>query len=106
MSSKSIGADLHFAWPSAEIAVMGPEGAVNILYRKELAEAEDPAALRAQLVKDYIARYATPYVAAEEGILDDVIEPAHTRPILINALNMLQEMQRVLPSKKHGIMPV
>ncbi len=106
MSSKGIGADLHFAWPSAEIAVMGPEGAVNILYRKELAEAEDPATLRAQLVADYIQRYANPYVAAEEGILDDVIEPAQTRPILINALNMLQEMQRTHPVKKHGIMPV
>lgn len=106
MSSKSIGADLQFAWPSAEIAVMGPEGAVNILYRKELAEAEDPAALRAQLVQDYTARYVTPYVAAEMGILDDVIEPAQTRPILINALNMLQEMQRTHPAKKHGVMPV
>lgn len=106
LSSKSIGADLHLAWPSAEIAVMGPEGAVNIINRRELAKAEDPVALRAQLVQAYRDKYANPYRAAEYGIIDNVIEPAKTRPILITALRAIRNPSREKPAKKHGNMPV
>ncbi len=106
MGSKSLGADLYLAWPSAEIAVMGPEAAVNVLYRRELAAEADPAALRATLVADYRTTHATPYYAAERGILDNVIEPAQTRPTLIAALRLLREQTRHRPAKKHGIMPV
>lgn len=106
MSSKSLGADLHLAWPSAEIAVMGPEGAVNILNRRELAQAEDSAKLRQELVADYREKFANPYRAAENGIVDSVIEPAQTRPTLIAALRALKAPIRQLPPKKHGVMPV
>lgn len=106
MSSKSIGADLHLAWPSAEIAVMGAEGAVNILNRRDLTKAEDPEAVRAELVAAYREEFANPYRAAEEGIIDMVIEPAQTRPILIAALRALREPSRQMPAKKHGVMPV
>jgi methylmalonyl-CoA decarboxylase subunit alpha len=106
MGSRSLGADVHLAWPSAEIAVMGPEGAVNVLYRRELAEAEDAAARRAELVADYRATHATPYYAARRGIVDDVIEPAQTRAELIAALQTIREQIRPVPPKKHGIMPV
>ena len=106
MSSKAIGADLHLAWPSAEIAVMGPEAAINVLHRRELAADADPAARRAALVADYRETHATPYYAAERGILDNVIEPAQTRSTLIAALRMLREQLRSKPPKKHGIMPV
>lgn len=106
MSSKSIGADVHLAWPSAEIAVMGPEGAVNILNRRELAKAEDAEALRAELVAQYRAKYANPYRASEYGIVDAVIEPAQTRPVLIAALRAVREPIRQVPPKKHGNMPV
>ncbi len=106
MGSKSLGADVHLAWPSAEIAVMGPEGAVAVLNRRELSAAEDPEALRAQLVADYRATYANPYYSAKRGILDNVIEPAQTRSELIAALRTLQEQIRHVPPKKHGIMPV
>lgn len=106
MGSKSLGADLHLAWPSAEIAVMGPEAAVNVLNRRELAADADPSALRAALAADYRATHATPYYAAERGILDNVIEPAQTRPTLIAALRLLREQSRHRPAKKHGVMPV
>ena len=106
MSSKAIGADLHLAWPSAEIAVMGPEAAVNVLDRRELAAEADPTARRAALVQEYRETHATPYYAAERGILDNVIEPAQTRSTLIAALRMLREQLRPKPPKKHGIMPV
>ena len=86
MSSKHIRADFNFAWPTAEVAVMGPEGAVNIVFRRELAEADDPEARRAELIADYRERFANPYVAAERGYVDDVIEPRRTRPVLIDAL--------------------
>jgi propionyl-CoA carboxylase beta chain len=102
MSSKHIRGDINLAWPSAEIAVMGPEGAINILYRKELADAEDPDALRAKLVQEYRDTFANPYVAASWGYLDDVIEPNQTRPYLINALEMLQNKRDENPPKKHG----
>jgi acetyl-CoA carboxylase carboxyltransferase component len=106
MSSKSIGADLHLAWPSAEIAVMGPKGAVNILNRRELAAADDPDALREELVEEYRDKYANPYRAAEYGILDDVIEPAQTRSKLNAALDAIQSPMHDRPAKKHGNMPV
>jgi propionyl-CoA carboxylase beta chain len=106
MSSKHIRGDMNFAWPAAEIAVMGPEGAINILKRKELAVAVDPTALRADLVAEYRDRYANPYVAAGWGYLDDVIEPSQTRPRLINALEMFKNKRVENPPKKHTNMPI
>jgi propionyl-CoA carboxylase beta chain len=106
MSSKHIRGDLNLAWPSAELAVMGPEGAVNIIFRKELAEAKDPAAQRAALVADYREKFANPYVAASRGFLDDVIEPSLTRPRLINGLEMLSNKRDSNPAKKHGNIPL
>jgi acetyl-CoA carboxylase carboxyltransferase component len=106
MSSKHIRGDINLAWPTAEIAVMGPEGAINILYRRELAEAEDPDTLRAQLVQEYRETFANPYVAASWGYIDDVIEPGQTRPTLINALEMLQNKRDENPPKKHGNIPL
>jgi acetyl-CoA carboxylase carboxyltransferase component len=105
MSSKSIGADLAYAWPSAELAVMGPQGAVDIVHRRELAEAADPAARRAELVEEYTERYANPYIAAERGYVDDVIDPADTRQVLIASLEMLRSKRENLPKRKHGNMP-
>jgi acetyl-CoA carboxylase carboxyltransferase component len=106
MNSKSIGADLAFAWPSAELAVMGPQGAVEILYRRELAGAADPAARRAELVEEYTERYATPYIAAERGYVDDVISPADTRRVLVRSLAMLASKRGELPQRKHGNVPL
>ncbi len=106
MSSKHIRGDINLAWPAAEIAVMGPEGAINILYRKELAAAEDPEALRMELVKEYRDKFANPYVAASWGYLDDIIEPSQTRPTLINGLEMLQNKRDENPPKKHGNIPL
>ena len=106
MSSKHIRGDFNVAWPSAEIAVMGPEGAVNILYKDELATAADPDARRAELVKDYAERYANPYAAAARGYLDDIIEPHETRPRLIAALRALAGKRDTNPKKKHGNIPL
>jgi propionyl-CoA carboxylase beta chain len=106
MSSKYLGTDINYAWPSAEIAVMGPEGAVNILYRKELEEADDPEAKRKQLQADYREKYLTPYAAASAGYVDDVIEPAETRPMVIKALRAIRNKSEAHPSRKHGNMPV
>ena len=106
MSSKHIRGDVNLAWPTAEIAVMGPEGAINILYRRELAAADNPDMLRAQLVQEYREKFANPYVAAARGFIDDVIEPRETRPYLINALEMLQNKRDTNPPKKHGNMPL
>ena len=106
MSSKHIRGDVNLAWPTAEIAVMGPEGAINILYRRELASAGDPAALRAQLVQEYREKFANPFVAAARGYIDDVIEPRETRPYLINALEMLRNKRDENPPKKHGNIPL
>ncbi len=106
MNSKSIGADLAFAWPSAELAVMGPQGAVEILYRRELAAAADPVARRAQLVDEYTERYANPYVAAERGYVDDVISPADTRRVLARSLAMLASKRSDLAQRKHGNVPL
>jgi len=106
MSSKHIRGDISYAWPSAEIAVMGPDGAVNIIFRQELAAAEDPDARRAELVADYREQFANPYVAAARGYIDDVIEPRETRPRLIEALQMLQNKRDSNPPKKHGNIPL
>jgi acetyl-CoA carboxylase carboxyltransferase component len=106
MNSKSIGADLAYAWPTAELAVMGPQGAVEIVYRRELQQAADPVARRAELVAEYTEKYANPYVAAERGFVDDVIDPADTRKILIDGLDMLKTKREELPRRKHGNMPL
>jgi len=106
MNSKSIGADLAFAWPSAELAVMGPNGAVEIVYRRELAEAADPARRRAELIDEYTERYANPYIAAERGYLDAVIRPAETRSAVTRALISLRTKRETLPPKKHGNIPL
>jgi len=106
MSSKHIRCDINLAWPTAEIAVMGPEGAINILHRKELAEAADPEALRAKLTAEYRERFANPYIAAARGFIDDVIEPSQTRPRIISALEMLKNKRDKNPPKKHGNIPL
>lgn len=106
MNPRQIGADLVLAWPTAEIAVMGAEGAVNVIHRARIREAADPAACRAELVAEYRALYANPFIAAENGYLDDIIEPHETRPRLINALEMLHNKRRTLPPKKHGNIPL
>jgi propionyl-CoA carboxylase beta chain len=106
MSSKHIRADFNFAWPTAEVAVMGPEGAVNIVFRKELADADDPDARRAELIADYRERFANPYVAAERGYVDEVIEPRRTRPVLIDALETALTKREPRPRRKHGNIPL
>ena len=106
MSSKHIRSDVNLAWPSAEIAVMGPDGAVNIIFRKELEKAKDPVQRKAELVAEYREKFASPYVAAERGYIDDVIEPKETRPRLINALEMLANKRDSSPAKKHGNIPL
>jgi acetyl-CoA carboxylase carboxyltransferase component len=106
MSSKHVRGDISYAWPTAEIAVMGPEGAVNIIFRKELAAAGDPEARRAELVAEYREQFANPYVAAARGYIDDVIEPSETRPRIIEALKMLQNKRDANPPKKHGNIPL
>ena len=106
MSSKHIRGDYNVAWPSAEMAVMGADGAVNILYRDEIAKAADPLAERARRIAEYRERFASPWAAAEMGYLDDVIEPADTRPRLIAALEMLRNKRQPLPLKKHGNLPL
>ncbi|MDE2950524.1 MAG: acyl-CoA carboxylase subunit beta [Chloroflexota bacterium] len=106
MNSKHIRADLNIAWPTAEIAVMGPEGAVEIIYRRELKEAEDPATRKQELAADYRETFANPYIAASRGFIDDVIEPHNTRARLINALQVFQNKRDENPPKKHGNIPL
>jgi acetyl-CoA carboxylase carboxyltransferase component len=106
MSSKHIRADFNFAWPTAEVAVMGPESAVNIVFRKELEEASDPDARREELVADYRAQFANPYVAAERGYVDEVIEPRRTRPLLVDALETALTKREPRPRRKHGNIPL
>ena len=106
MNSKSIGADLAYAWPTAELAGMGPQGAVEIVYRRELQQAADPVARRAELVAEYTEKYANPYAAAERGYVDDVIDPADTRVKVIAGLRMLRTKREELPRRKHGNMPL
>ena len=106
MNSKSIGADLAFAWPSAEVAVMGPQGAVNIIFRKEIDTASEPEAKRTELIEEYTERFANPYIAAERGYVDDVIDPRDTRRVLIRSLEMLRTKREQLPQRKHGNLPL
>jgi propionyl-CoA carboxylase beta chain len=106
MSSKHIRADFNVAWPTAEVAVMGPEGAVNIVFRTELAEADDPDARRDELIADYTERFANPYTAAERGYVDDVIEPRRTRPVLVSALETTLSKREPAPKRKHGNIPL
>ncbi len=106
MDSKSIGSDLCFAWPTAELAVMGPQGAVGIVYKRELDAAPDPAARRAELVEEYTERFANPYIAAERGYVDDVIDPKDTRKMLSRGLSLLRTKKEELPKRKHGNVPL
>lgn len=106
MSSKHIRGDLNLAWPTAEIAVMGPDGAVSIVFRQELNEAEDGIAKKAELVNDYREKFASPYVAAERGFVDDIIEPHETRARLINGLEVFQNKRDSNPARKHGNIPL
>ena len=106
MNSKSIGADLVFAWPTAELAVMGSSGAVEIVHRRDLLEAADPGARRTELIDEYEERYATPYIAAERGFVDDVIDPADTRRVLARSLDLLRSKREELPKRKHGNVPL
>jgi len=106
MSSKHVRCDINYAWPSAEIAVMGPDGAVNIVFRKELKEAEDKDATRQELIQEYRDKFASPYIAAQMGYVDEVIEPKNTRAKLIRSLDMLQNKRDTNPAKKHGNIPL
>jgi propionyl-CoA carboxylase beta chain len=106
MSSKHIRTDLNLAFPTAEIAVMGPEGAVNVLYRRELSRAADPEALRAEKVQEFREKFANPYVAADRGFIDEVIEPRHTRRKIIAGLDMARTKRDKNPPKKHGNIPL
>ena len=106
MNSKHIRGDINLAWPSAEIAVMGPKGAVEILYRKEIADAADPDALVRKLEQEYRETFAHPYIAAARGYVDDVIDPRQTRPRLISALDMLRNKRDANPPRKHGNVPL
>lgn len=106
LNSKAIGADLVYAWPASQIAVMGPEGAASIIYAKEIANSEDPIAMRAERIREYRDRVANPYVAAAAGMVDDVIDPRETRVKLYEALELLRHKQETRPHKKHGNMPL
>jgi len=106
MCSKHIRGDFNFAWPSAELAVMGPEGAVQIIFRKEIEATKEPAAREAELVREYREKFANPYVAARMGYLDDIIEPPDTRPRVINAFHILRSKRETRPAKKHGNIPL
>ena len=106
MASKHLGADVNYAWPTAEIAVMGPEGAVDILYRDELQRAEDPEGRRDRLIEEYREEFATPFTAADRGFVDDVIDPAETRAQLIRDLDLLRSKRETPPQKKHGNIPL
>jgi propionyl-CoA carboxylase beta chain len=106
MGSKHLGADVNLAWPTAQIAVMGAQGAVNILYRRELAKVDDPDGRRAELITEYEDTLANPYVAAERGYVDSVIEPAQTRVSIVRALQALRDKRESLPPKKHGNIPL
>jgi len=106
MCSKHIRGDFNFAWPSAELAVMGPEGAVQIVFKKEIEEAKEPAKREKELVKEYRDRFANPYIAARMGYLDDVIEPSETRPRVIDAFTVLRTKRETRPPKKHGNIPL
>ena len=106
MDSKSIGSDLCFAWPSAELAVMGATGAVEIVNRRDIADADDPVAKRAELIEPYAETYRNPWEATDRGYVDDVIDPAETRVKLVAALEILRTKREELPNRKHGNIPL
>ena len=106
MCSKDLGADKVFAWPTAEIAVMGAEGAVNVVFRREIAAADDPEARRAELVQEYKDTFSSPYMAASRGLVDEIIDPADTRREIAHALELLANKRVHRPAKKHGLGPV
>ena len=106
MSSRHLGADMAFAWPTAEIAVMGAEGAANIIHRKEINNSDNPAAKRVEKINEYDALFANPYVAAGRGYVDAVIKPSETRPRLIEALEIMCTKRELRPPKKHGNIPM
>jgi propionyl-CoA carboxylase beta chain len=106
MSSKHVRGDVNFAWPGSEIAVMGAEGAVSVIFREQINRAEDPEATRLQLIEDYRSRFANPYIAAGMGYIDDVIEPRQTRSRINAALDMLKTKRDQNPPKKHGNIPL
>ncbi len=106
MGSKHLGGDISLAWPQAEIAVMGPSGAANVIFRKDIKQADDPAAMRVEKIKEYTDKFSTPYIAAELGYIDDVIDPAESRIRLINAFDMLASKREQVPAKKHGNIPL
>jgi len=106
MNSKNIGADFNFAWPTAEIAVMGAKGAAEIIFRREIAEAADPVAKLAEKEAEYAEKFANPYRAAERGFVDDVILPSETRSRVANAFKILENKREELPAKKHGNIPM
>jgi len=106
ISSRHIGADLVYAWPTAEIAVMGPDGAINIIFRKEIDEAKDKGKKRAELTEEYRRKFANPYVAAGLGYIDKVIFPHETRPLICKGLEMLASKRQSRPPKKHGNIPL
>jgi acetyl-CoA carboxylase carboxyltransferase component len=106
MCSKHIRADYNVAWPTAEIAVMGPQGAVSVIFKREIAQSSDPKQRTQELIEDYREQFANPYFAAERGYVDDVIEPRQTRAALINALHMAQNKTVPRPQRKHGNIPL
>jgi propionyl-CoA carboxylase beta chain len=106
MSSKHLRGDINYAWPTAEIAVMGPDGAVNIIHREAIQKSDNPEETRRNLVAEYKEKFANPYVSAARGYIDDVIDPRETRPKLIKALEMLQNKRDSNPPKKHGNIPL
>jgi propionyl-CoA carboxylase beta chain len=106
MGSKHLGADVNLAWPTAQIAVMGAQGAVNIVHRRRLADAPDPEALRAELIQEYEDTLANPYIAAERGYVDAVIHPHETRVEVVRALRLLRTKRETLPPRKHGNIPL
>ena len=106
MSSKHLRGDVNFAWPTAEVAVMGPDGAANVVYRDEIAHAENPDARRKELIDEYRQKFANPYIPAGRGFIDDVIDPRETRTKVIRALEMLQNKADRNPPKKHGNIPL
>jgi propionyl-CoA carboxylase beta chain len=106
LNSKSIGADLVFSWPNAEIAVMGPQGAANVIFSREIAQSDNPELTRATKIEEYREKFANPYVAAARGMVDDVIDPRETRIKLIQALDMMRNKKETRPAKKHGNIPL
>ena len=106
MSSKGLRGDVNYAWPTGQVAVMGAQGAVSILHRREIDASDRPQELRVELERDYEDRLMNPYIAASRGMIDDVIDPIETRPKVIRALEMLANKRETLPPKKHGSIPL